>query len=484
VNDGSATTPYHLLLTSTATGAASSMSIAVNGDSTLTNLLSQNYSSASGQDLTQTQVAQNANFTINGLAVTSASNTDSKAINGLSLTLSGTTTSAATVSVAQNTSNITSAVNNFVSAYNSMIQTLRADTTFNTSTKTAGSLQGQTAVANMTNDLVNILNQPVAGSSNTALDTLYQAGVTLQNDGTLTVNTTQLQNAITANPSTFASLFAQAGSTSDSQVNYISASSSTQPGAYAVNVTQMATQAVATGNTALTSSTAITAGSNDTINVVLDGMAATLTLNPGTYTPSQLATQIQNQINGNSTFSAAGSSVNATVNAAGDLVLTSSRYGSASSVNITGGNGQSTLGFSNATAVAGQDVAGSINGVTAMGSGQNLIGAFGDPSSGLTVAITGGSTGSRGTVNYSEGYAYQMSNFMSSTLSSSGAIQAATNYLNTMLTNNQNEQTTLNQQLALTKARYMQQFTNLDSLISSMNATSTYLTQQFSKTSS
>ncbi len=484
INTGSSTNPYHLMLTSNATGQTSSMQISVSGDATLSSLLTQNYSSSSTQALSQTQVAQNANLTLDSVPITSASNTVSNAISGVNLTLGATTTSAATLTIGQNSSSIVSSVNNFVTAYNSMIQTLRADTSYNTSTKTAGALQGQSGVVNLTNDLVNILNQPVAGSSNTALDTLYQAGVTLQNDGTLSVNSSQLQSAIAANPSTFSSLFAQAGTTSDSQISYKSATSNTQPGTYAINVTQLATQGAATGSTALAGSTTITPGSNDTLNVTLDGMTGTVVLNPGTYTPAQLAAQIQSQINGNTTFSAAGSSVTATVNASGDLVLTSSRYGSASSINITGGNGQSAAGFSTSAATTGQDVAGSINGVTAMGSGQVLNGALSDVSSGLAVTITGGALGARGTVSYSQGYAYQMNSYMTTALSATGPIQEATTYLNTLLQDNQQQQATLNQQLASTKARYMAQFTALDTLMSSMSATSTYLTQQFSKSSS
>ncbi len=484
INDGGTTNHYHLLLTSNATGQASSMQISVSGDATLSSLLSYNAGSNTGQDLTQTQVAQNANLTIDGVPVTSASNTNSTAIQGVTLNLASTTTSPVTVSVTQNTANVVNAVNNFVSAYNSIIQTLQTDTAYNSQTKTAGPLNGEATVNNITTDLQNMLDQPIAGSTNSALDMLYHAGVTPQSNGTLSVNSSQLQSAISSNPGTFASLFAETGQTSDSQISYVSAGSNTQPGTYAITVSQLATQGSATGSTALPSSTTITTGSNDTLNVLLDGLNANIVLNPGSYTPAQLAAQIQSQINGNSTFSNAGSAVTASINASGDLVLTSNRYGSASQVNITGGDGQSTLGFSTATTTTGVDVAGTINGVAASGSGQDLIAASGNPSAGLTVQVAGGTLGARGTVSYSQGYAYQMNQYMTNTvLSSSGTIQSTTNYLNTLLQQNQQQQTTLNQQLAVIKAQYMAQFTALDTLVSSMNQTSTYLTQQLTKSS-
>lgn len=484
INNGNSTNPYQLLLTSTATGQTSSMQVSVSGDSTLSSLLSYNPANNTGQDLTQTVAAQNANMTINGVAVTSASNTDTNAIQGVTLTLGATTGSTpANVSVSQNTSNIVNAVNSFVTAYNSVALTLQTDTSYNTKTKTAGPLNGEAAVNNIAQDLQNILAQPVAGSSNSALNMLYQAGVTLQNNGTLSVDSTKLQSAIAANPNSFSGLFAETGQTSDSQINYLGATSSTQPGSYAVNVSQLATQGAATGTAALAASTTITTGSNDTLNVTLDGLTGTVTLGAGTYTPAQLAAEIQSQIDGNSTFSNAGSSVTATVNASGALQLTSNRYGSASNVNITGGNGQATLSFSGASLTTGVDVAGTINGVAAIGSGQTLTGATGDASSGLQIQVTGGALGARGTASYSQGYAYLLNQYVTSVLSPTGSIQSTTNYLNTLVQDNQQQQSTLTQQLAAVKARYMAQFTALDTLVSSMNATSSYLTQQLTKTS-
>ena len=402
VNDGSATNPYHLLLTSTATGQSNSMQISVSGDATLSSLLSENPASNTGQSLTQTVAAQNANFTVDGVPITSASNTDSTAVSGLSLNLLSTGSS--TVSVSTSTTGITNAVNQFVSAYNTVVQTLQSDTGYSTSTKQAGPLNGDPTVTGLLNQITSMLSQPVAGGPS-AMDMLFQAGITLQGNGTLTVNNTQLQSAINANPNAFAGMFAQAGQATDGQISYLSSTSATQPGTYAVNITQLATQSNVAGTAALSSSTTITAGSNDTLQVQLDGNTENIVLPPGTYTATQLASVIQSQINGNAVFSAAGSSVTATVNTSGALQLTSNRYGSASYINIIGGDGQSTLSFAGAIVNHGVDVAGSINGVTATGSGQTLTGATGNASAGLSINVLGGATGSRGTISYSTGYA-------------------------------------------------------------------------------
>ena len=480
VNDGSATNPYHLLLTSTATGQSNSMQISVSGDATLSSLLSENPASNTGQSLTQTVAAQNANFTVDGVPITSASNTDSTAISGLSLNLLSTGSS--TVSVSTSTTGITNAVNQFVSAYNTVIQTLQSDTGYSTSTKQAGPLNGDPTVTGLLNQITGMLSQPVAGGPS-AMDMLFQAGITLQGNGTLAVNSTQLQSAINANPTAFAGMFAQSGQATDSQINYSGSTSATQPGTYAVNITQLATQSNVAGTAALSSSTTITAGSNDTLQVQLDGNTENIVLPPGTYTPAQLASAVQSAINGNTTFAAAGSSVTAGINASGALQLTSSRYGSASYINIIGGDGQSTLNFAGAIVNHGVDVAGSINGVTATGSGQTLTGATGNASAGLSINVVGGATGSRGTISYSTGYAYQFNQFMTNTLGSTGIIQQATNNLNTLVQQNNQAQAAEQAQLNTLQAQYMAQFNALDTFMSSMTNTSNYLTQQLTRTS-
>ncbi len=60
--------------------------------------------------------------------------------------------------------------------------------------------------------------------------------------------------------------------------------------------------------------------------------------------------------------------------------------------------------------VKGADVAGTIGGQPVIGAGQTLTGAPGSPAEGLKIEVTGGTIGSRGTVSFSQGYAYQLNN--------------------------------------------------------------------------
>ncbi len=99
----------------------------------------------------------------------------------------------------------------------------------------------------------------------------------------------------------------------------------------------------------------ITAGSNDTLALTVDGTAATVTVTAGSYTNGNaLAAQLQTNINANAALSAANRSVDVTyVN--GQLVIASRGNGSTSSVNVTGGAGRTILGFNGGSSTTGDE---------------------------------------------------------------------------------------------------------------------------------
>jgi flagellar hook-associated protein 2 len=145
----------------------------------------------------------------------------------------------------------------------------------------------------------------------------------------------------------------------------------------------------------------------------------------------------------------------------------------------TGGNGLSNI-FGTAISTTGLDVAGTINSTSATGSGQLLTAGSGD-AQGLSVLVNGGATGARGTVTYTQGYAYTLKNLATAILASDGSLSASTTEINTSIKSIADRRTVLQQRLVGTEARYRAQFTALDKMLSNMNATSTFLTQQLTK---
>ena len=479
LNDGS-NTPYRLSLTSTATGAASSMQISVSGDAALQSLLNQDPTSTTGQNLTQTSVAQNAQFNLNGLAIASSTNTDSTAISGVTLNLLATNASApTTLTVAQNSSGAIAAVNSFVSAYNTVEKTISAATVAKTPTTAAGPLQGRNDVLSIVNQMQAIIDNPVPGAPST-LNSLGQVGVVFQTDGTLSVNTTTLQSALTANPNAVSSLFASNGTSTDPLINYTTNNSQTQPGSYNVSISQLATQGNTVGSAA--ASTVITSGVNDTLQMNLNGKIANVVLAAGTYTPTTLAAALQTAINTNSTFSAAGFTAGVSQNS-GVLTIASSLYGSTSNAAVLGGDAESTLLGSTPVSTTGVDVAGTIGGNIANGSGQSLVSNQGS-STGLSIFVSGGNTGNRGTINFTQGAANELNNLMTSLLSKTGALAASTNGLNATITDFGTTITADNAMNQQVLTSLQAEYSALDVTMSKLTSTSTFLTQQLSALSS
>ncbi len=121
---------------------------------------------------------------------------------------------------------------------------------------------------------------------------------------------------------------------------------------------------------------------------------------------------------------------------------------------------------------------GTINGVNATGRGSNLIGAPGDASEGLSLKVAGGALGARGTVNFSIGYAAQLDSIITNLLSDTGILTSKTDGITDSIKRLDKQTEALNVRLASIEARYRAQFTKLDTLLSSMSTTSSFLTQQ------
>lgn len=473
VNDGSGA-PYRLALSSDSYGVASSMKISVSGDAAIGSLLA--HDPAGTQNLSETVTAQNANFTVNGVAVSKPSNTVTDVVQGVTLTLNKVTTSPATLTVARDTNSISSSISSFVKAYNDLASTLSNVSAYDAANQRGAILQGDATVRSLQTQLRGIISSSVVGTPGN-LTTLSSVGVAFQKDGSLAVNQTQLTSAMTNHFDDIASLFATVGKSTDSLVSYNNATSSTQAGNYAVNVTQVATQGKTVGATAVATPLNIVSGSNDVLDVVVNGTSVSITLAPGTYSSAQaLATEMQSKINSATALTSLGVSVAIAENA-GKFTLTSVNYGSTSSVSIAGGSAASPLGLGSSTPTDGVDVAGSIGGLTATGSGQLLSAISGD-ALGLGILINGGSTGNRGVLNYSMGYASTLNTWATSVLGSDSIIAARTEGIGRSISDIDKRRTEMEARLINIERRYRAQFTALDVMLSSMNTTSAFLTQQ------
>jgi len=150
--------------------------------------------SAGVTTMTQSQTAADAAATVNGLAVTSTSNTLSNIVDGLTLNLSTLTTAPVTVNVVTDTEALKKTITDFAAAYTALVKLIAADTKYDAATKKGGILQGDSAAVGLQRQM-----RTLAGASSgasTLFGHLSDAGLELQGDGSMTVNATKLANAL------------------------------------------------------------------------------------------------------------------------------------------------------------------------------------------------------------------------------------------------------------------------------------------------
>jgi flagellar hook-associated protein 2 len=187
-----------LVLSSTATGAANAITVTTsNSDSDLSSLV---YDPANNvTNLTQTQAATDASFTINGFAATSPSNVVSGAISGvtLNLTKASAANTPTTLTVSADTSAAQTSIGTFVTALNGVLTSIQTLTGYNATTQTAGALQGNATLESFQNQLENILDTVNSGSTS-GIQSLADLGITADADGNYDSNSTTLSNALSS----------------------------------------------------------------------------------------------------------------------------------------------------------------------------------------------------------------------------------------------------------------------------------------------
>jgi flagellar hook-associated protein 2 len=187
-----------LVLSGTATGAANAVTVTETDGGT---------GLAAVTNLTQTQAAGDANFTINGYAATSASNVATGAISGVTLNLlaASAADTPTTLTIAPDTANAQTSIGTFVTALNGVLSSIQSLTGYDATTQTAGALNGNATIEAFQNQLNTILDTVETGSS--GINSLADLGITADaNTGTLDTNSTTLGNALAANLSGVAAL--------------------------------------------------------------------------------------------------------------------------------------------------------------------------------------------------------------------------------------------------------------------------------------
>ena len=189
-----------LTITARSIGLASEMTITQDGgDGNLAGLLG---------GLVEIEAAQNAAAEIDGITVTSTTNTLSGAIEGVEITLTaahevGTTT----IEVGYDRTAARATIDELVKGYNAVVDAIKSVSSYNVESREGGPLFGDAGVRNIVYQLRRELTANVAGLSG-SFDMLTEIGVTADLSGKLSVDTAKLDAAFAADFDAVGELFA------------------------------------------------------------------------------------------------------------------------------------------------------------------------------------------------------------------------------------------------------------------------------------
>jgi len=455
------------------------------GISGATTLNAQAFSSSSLGALVTTTQAQDAIVSVGGAGgyqITSNSNTLSGLLPGVSVNVSQVTSSPVTLTVSPDGTQVATQIASMVAAANQILSTIGTDTAYNSTSKTAGPLNGDTSLNSLAQKVLALVGGVVGsssiGSDGTAGET---AGLAVTSAGAITFNQSAFIAAYNANPSGVQALFTEGGTFTPANVTFsgttsvAGATNLTEPGSYAVAISQSAAQATDSGSATFTGPGA-TLASAETYTVGSGSSTATYTASAGET--------VANVVSGmNAALAASNIGVSASLASNGTsyvVKLNSADYGSGATFSVNA-SGTDQLGLTSAgTNYTGVDVVGTIDGQAATGSGQILsLNSASDPANGLVVQVTAPNVSTLttiGTVNYAPGIAQGLGNLAQTvTTAPYGQLPDAVTGLQGTLANvgiQIKEQQSL---VATMQAMLTQEFNNMEQTLAQLSSESKFL---------
>jgi flagellar hook-associated protein 2 len=455
IDTGDGTNPVRLVATAGSTGLAKAFTLDFSGYTGLAD---------GAETLTQ---GHNAQIHIGGLTVSRATNTLTDVVAGTSIKLSSADPNTdVTITIGRDVDGLTTKAKAMVDGVNSVLAKLKVYTRYSPDTKIAGTLQGDSRATDLVNSLVQSL-QNVTGSG--TYKSLSQIGVSFQRDGSYAFDQAKFTDAVNNDYDSVSKLLARTGTATDSRVSFVGATPATNGRStpFPVVISQAAEQASVTG------AAFGTLAADEDVTVTSASGAVTYHALTGADADTVAAGL-------NAAFASARSGVTAKVSG-GAITLTTNGYGSLATLSVTAG----ATGLTGSD--TGVDVAGTIDGHAATGSGQILTGVDGSgDSAGLFLQITAtpgdvsGAGGSLdlGGMSYSTGAVGGLSKLLGQLTGAGGKVtQAHEGAVN----NSKSMADRINdfeKRMTLVQERYAKQFSALETLMGQLKDQSSWLASQ------
>jgi flagellar hook-associated protein 2 len=406
-----------------------------------------------------------AKFSVDGVAFTRASNTVSDVIAGTTLSLTAADPNVtANVNVSISTSAAQAAVQNYVSAFNAVVDYIKTQQTPGVDPSSNPTLYNDTLLRSARSALSQSMLASVVGTA-PDMSTPDTVGISITADGHLSFDSTKFAAAFAGRYNDVTKLFMESGTATDSSVVYTASTSATQPGTYDVNITQAGTQAQALGTGF--SGVYSQPGSPDTMTVTdtVSNVSAQIQLTDG-MTTDQIVAALSASFAGSGIYSVSATAVN------NQIQLQANSFGASAgfSVAYSGtGDPATQLGIAAGTS-SGTDVQGTIGGYAATGSGRQLVGAAGTPVEGMSLAYLGSTTGALGTLSLTQGFGSVVDRLLTTWTQTGGSIYAQSQQINNTIATQQKRLDDFNARIALARVALLKEYSAMDSIVSQIRA--------------
>jgi len=198
------------------------------------------------------QTPQDAQVSIDGLSLNRSSNSISDALSGVTLNLKqADPTVTVNMDIAVDTAALQANVQSFVDAYNTVQALVNEQFKFDSNTNTTGVLAAEPILTSIQSTLANSLLQSLPGLASDR-NSMVMIGVEPDAKGQLFINTSRFDTFLNTDPTAIRDVFVANGTSSNSQLQFLTTGLNTPSGTYPVNITQAASKASVLGTTDLT----------------------------------------------------------------------------------------------------------------------------------------------------------------------------------------------------------------------------------------
>ena len=223
------------------------------------------------------QPGQDAEMTVDGIPATSSSNTVSAVLPGVTFQLLDTSTTPVQVQITNDTSSVATSISTFVTDYNAVVNALNTQEG-NDSSGNPEPLYGNPLIATIQSQLDSAISAS-SGSGTSAID-LSTAGISINSDGTLALDTDTLNTALNANYGGVVSLFQGADGVGESLSSAVANLGNSQPDSLLTLAAAQNTSQEADLNSTLTTIEANITTQTENLTTALNAANETLQLIP------------------------------------------------------------------------------------------------------------------------------------------------------------------------------------------------------------